>query len=133
MRLPDSVAFAAQLTGDDLVVDAPLGSVQVSGNLKDGWHLDIGATPFVAGGRALPPSALRVVDVVLETSGAPANGVGYPLTVPTDGSSARLVSVAPSSTTGPQQLTLYLSLFVPADAYVGDYTATITITGATGP
>jgi hypothetical protein len=61
----------------------------------------------------------------------PTNGITYPLAIPT--TAASIFNAAAKSGMGQSTETFATQLVVPADAAAGVYTATLTITIASGP
>jgi hypothetical protein len=128
LTAPTLASFTATLAGDEQLVSFGLGTFAVKATCTQEWHLDISASPFASGGRTLPADALRVLSV---TGGPAGNTVTYPVAVAGGGPPVRLVSFANAK--GTFSLAPTAAVLLPADAYAGDYTATITITAAAGP
>lgn len=128
LTAPSSAAFTATLTGDDQVVTFGLGTLDVRVTCTKAWHLDVATTQLAAGAHALPTDALSVVSV----GGAPAgNSVTYPVAVLAGGAPVRLLSFVDAK--GSFSLAPTAAIRLPADAYIGDYAATLTLTAAAGP
>jgi len=107
-----------------------------------GWSLGISATPFTTGGpagHALPADAMTITGVVAACASGtctdPVNAVAYPLTVPT-GTEVQPVpffTAAPGTGMGAFTVSPTVEIAIPANAYAGSYTTTITLSIVSGP
>ena len=81
----------------------------------------------------IPASNHTIQNVAVSgtTGTAPANSIGYPLMIPT--ASGKVFNAATNTGTGQATMTFNTQLVAPADTAVGTYTATLTVTIATGP
>ena len=111
-----------------------------------GWHLAITSTQFTTGGatpRTLATNALRITGATATATCAagpdcvtPTNSIAHPLTVPagpTAPAAVKFYNAAAGTGMGEFDIKPSLQLSVPANAYAGSYTSTITITVASGP
>jgi hypothetical protein len=107
-----------------------------------GWNLQITSTIFSAdGGKTLAADTAAITGVSVANAGAgtytaPVNGTTYgPLTVPAGAAEpgVKFFSAAADTGMGRFKITPTFQVFVPANAYAGNYSSTITITVASGP
>lgn len=108
-----------------------------------GWNLTITSTTFTSGSHALPQTASVVAAAPAYSctggSGSctdPVNGVAYPVAVPAGAAPPAPVEIfnaAPTSGTGTYALTPVVTISVPANAYSGAYTSTVTLAIVSGP
>uniref|UniRef100_A0A831TEY6 WxL domain-containing protein n=1 Tax=Thermorudis peleae TaxID=1382356 RepID=A0A831TEY6_9BACT len=108
-----------------------------------GWNLQITSTTFSTGGAtpktlATNASQITAVSVTCDqgTCTGPSNSITYPLTVPagsTPPTAVKFYNTAVDTGMGDFTVTPTWSLSVPANAYAGTYTSTVTITIASGP
>jgi hypothetical protein len=102
-----------------------------------GWNLSISATPFDDGaGNTLPNSSADSASSACDAGSnceLAQNLVGYPLTVPTDGSTATLFDANTATGMGNQTATVNYSEYVSPSAAGGSYSATWTITLSSAP
>lgn len=129
------------LTGESQVViaDAPLApwSVFNAFPVGTGWHVQLTATDLVAGTRIIPAANIAVrlsPDAIVGQSGASAP----PATLisaftPLSTNPLTIVVAGGADGIGAYTLTPEFQLTVPADAYAGNYTATLTLTIVSGP
>ncbi|MGO9457567.1 MAG: hypothetical protein ACLP62_11040 [Acidimicrobiales bacterium] len=159
---PSSIKWATTLNGYDLNQDgrATITAVNATGS-GSGWSVTATITPFTDSSAALKhPQAFRPTQVTLNGSSSSAKGdeapketctatstcsladnaVTYPVTVTatcgTSGTGCAPTTVASASTTsgmGAVALAVTAWLKIPADAYAGTYTGTITLTISSGP
>ena len=109
----------------------------------NGWNINITSTTLTNGASdTLPTTASTVtaVDSVVAESGncsLPVNTISpYPITVPAGSTPPTAVPIYSANTgtgEGPSNVTLTFDISVPANAYVGPYTSTWTVTIASGP
>jgi hypothetical protein len=132
---PASASLAVELTGQDSWADGTLGASRVANGCGGGWHVDASTTRFTSGGRALPADALRVTGVAVQVliGVAPSNDLIYPVLVVADAAPARVFRATGTSGIGVFDLTPGVRLLVPADAYAGGYSGSVTLTMAAGP
>lgn len=140
-------AFAVTLNGTN---QAPTDQMTIhvtdTTGTNAGWNLAIASTEFTTGGttpRTLATNALRITGATATatcTAGPdcvdPTNGITYPLTVPagpTAPTAVKFYNAAVDTGMGEFDVKPTLQLNVPANAYAGSYTSTITITIASGP
>jgi hypothetical protein len=108
--------------------------VQASGCA--GWNVQISSTPFAytgsAGGAAIPGSNIQVVPgSVTAMSGSTSNVT--PGSAGSLGGPIKMLSASETWGVGTYLQTLGLSVTIPGGARVGTYTATISLTAASGP
>ena len=132
---PANFSYSATLSGDPLTLSSSFAvSVNDSRGSGAGWNLqatigvltDAASDTIPAGNHTIQSVAVTGV-----TGTAPTNGIGYPLAIPT--ASGKIVNAALNTGTGQATMTFSTRLVVPADAAVGTYTATLTVTIASGP
>jgi hypothetical protein len=136
-----AVSFTGTLTGLDQVFPSS-NSVAVtdatgSGN---GWNLTVVGTQFSTGGatpHALANTALTVTGVSAAASGsstvtAPSNSISYPFVVPTS-TAAKFFNAATNTGMGAFNLTTSYNVSVPASAFAGSYSSTLTVSLVAGP
>src|SRR4051794_24710617 len=106
-----------------------------------GWNVTATSTTFSAGsGRVLPTTATKTTAASAAAASGncsmPLNSVSYPMTLPAGTSpptAARIYNAAGNSGMGPVNITLTAQVTLPANAAVGAYASTWTITIASGP
>lgn len=107
-----------------------------------GWKVTITSTLFTNGdGKTLADDAAEITGIAVDcddgTCTDPENGVGYPLTIPADvvapAEAATLFNAGADKGMGDFTLTPTFKLSVPANAYAGSYSSTITLDIASGP
>lgn len=142
MAAPAAVSFpSTALTGVDLHPAATATfRIDDQRGLGAGWNIAATSTPLTNGTSALPDDAVAVTSAT-ETA-APGNCVlpvsasAYPAQLPAGlpaPTAAKLYSANAGTGTGPVDITLGLRLTIPADARVGAYTSTWTLTLQSGP
>ena len=104
-----------------------------SGNTA-GWNIQVSSTTLTTGGNTLPP--LKVTGVTsANCTGTgcvnPTNSVTWPVTLGTTG--VKIFNAAANTGKGTVILTATYQLTYPANALPGTYTATVTVTAASGP
>lgn len=100
-----------------------------------GYHLTISAPNLSDGAsHTLAPGAIESVAATCFSScaGAPANAIGYPLTIPT-GAPATFFNATAGTSLGNYNVIPTVRLAVPANAHSGAYTTTITTAVVAGP
>jgi hypothetical protein len=136
--------LTAALTGQDQTLTYPLPiSVTDATASGAGWNLTLASTQFTTGGpgpHTLPADASRVTGATAACAAnvacvAPVNGVVYPLTVSAGNNlpAVKLFSAAANSGLGAFTITPTVSVFVPAGAYAGTYTCTLSLAIVSGP
>lgn len=137
-------SLALRLDGTDRPQSTTF-SVQVTDATGSGagWQLQMTSTRFAMSGpkpRTLPVDALTVTGVTIAcaqgTCTNPVNTVSYPLHIPIGDASVApvtLVGAAPDSGMGSFIVTPRLEMTIPANAYAGAYTATMTLSIVSGP
>lgn len=108
-----------------------------------GWHLTITSTQFTTGGgtpRTLSTSASSITGVTAScthgTCTNPTDGTTYPLGVPagsTPPTAVTFYSAAAATGMGDFTLTPTIQVSVPANAYAGTYSSTLTLAVVSGP
>lgn len=114
----------------------PLDVSDLSGS-GSGWNVQLSGTAFTSGAYALPAGAVQVgsapvpsCDWVGECTVA-TNGLGFPFTLST--SAQKLFNAAVNTGMGDETISPSFAVTVPATAYSGTYTATWTLSLASGP
>lgn len=136
-------SVASQLDGTDRRVTSSFTlDVSDATGSGAGWSLGISATPFTTGGptsRALPADAMTITGVVTSCAAGtctdPVNTIAYPLTVPTGPAVPPVPFFTAASGTGMGAFTVSptVEIAIPANAYAGHYTTTITLSIVSGP
>ena len=115
-----------------------------------GWNVTVSASTFTAGSHTLPSNvlsvngsstnALSVVAPAATCSGTctlPAGGatISYPLSIPTGSvpPTVKIYSAGAASGMGTVDLATYFWMAIPANAYQGTYTSTVTFAAVSGP
>ena len=106
-----------------------------------GWNLTITSTRFeTAGGKFFANTASQVTGVTSACAGGtctnPTNSVTYPLTLPADTTAptaVKLFNAAAATGLGDFTVTPTVGVSIPANAYAGTYTSTITLAVASAP
>ncbi|MDQ2785184.1 MAG: IPT/TIG domain-containing protein [Chloroflexota bacterium] len=132
---PANFSYSATLNGNPLTLTSSfaVGINDTTGS-GAGWNLQAAIGVLTdAGSDTIPASnhTIQSVAVTGTTGTAPTNGIGYPLAIPT--TSGKVFNAATNTGTGQATMTFSTHLTVPADAATGAYTATLTVTIATGP
>jgi hypothetical protein len=99
-----------------------------------GWNLTASAPPLTDSvGNTIPAGNQTIESVVVSgvTGTAPTNGVSYPMGLPT--STAKIFSANANTGRGQSTETFNLQLVVPADAFAGTYTTSLTVSLISGP
>lgn len=143
LTAPSSLGFPdTPLTGADQTVTTTLALVgNDATGTGTGWRLTGTSTTLKSGGDTLPTTATSVTAVV-RTAGTgncrlPANSVTYPVTLPAGGTAptaAKLFSAAAGTGgTGRINLAMTFAIAIPANARVGSYGSTWTLSLVSGP
>jgi hypothetical protein len=106
-----------------------------------GWNLTVTSTRFeTAGGKFFSNTASQVTGVTSAcargTCTPPTNSITYPLTLPagaTAPTAVKLFNAAANSGMGDFTVTPTVGVTIPANAYAGTYTSTITLAVASAP
>ncbi|MBV9604778.1 MAG: WxL domain-containing protein [Solirubrobacterales bacterium] len=105
-----------------------------------GWNLSATSTTFTSSGHTLPTAATQITAASASSAGGtcslPVNQISYPVTIPAAATSPAAVKVfdaAAGTGAGPATVVLTTSLSLPANARVGTYSSTWTLTLASGP
>jgi hypothetical protein len=138
-------SFSATLNGTDLsptyTVPATLNDATGSGA---GWNTTITSTQFTTGGstpQTLATTASTITGVTAvaaagTTATAPTNAITYPLAVPaaaTAPTPVKYFNAAANTGMGEFTLTPTVQAAIPAKAYAGTYTSTLTLASVSGP
>jgi hypothetical protein len=107
------------------------------GSSLTGWNLTVSSTQFATGGgRTLSAGASTITAVSSVCASVcvtnPTNSVTYPLALPV-GSSAKFFNAASATGIGTFTITPSVNVAVPANAYAGSYTSTLTVSLVSGP
>jgi WxL domain surface cell wall-binding len=141
---PGNVTFpSATLNGQNKNLQAtqPLDIADATGS-GAGWNITATATLFTSGSNTLPGGAFMsnpgtpVCDANVTCTPAGTSPVAYPYFMPAGASAptATKLFTAPAGTgMGDQTLTPTWNLFVPANAYAGNYQSTWTVSLVSGP
>lgn len=108
-----------------------------------GWNLTVTSTTFSTGSvspRTLSKTASQVTGVTSAcargTCTTPTNSITYPLTLPADATAptaVKLFNAAANTGMGDFTVTPTVGVTIPANAYSGTYTSTITLAVASAP
>ena len=132
--------FSVTLTGADQTggYTMPL-TVDNSGlgSSLSGWNLTVSSTQFATGGgRTLSANASTITGVSSACASVcvtnPTNSVTYPLALPV-GSAAKFFNASSATGIGTFTVTPSVNVAVPANAYAGSYTGTLTVSLVAGP
>jgi hypothetical protein len=117
----------------------PMTVVDATGS-GAGWNTTITSTTFTAGAKTLSTSASTVTGVnsvcATGTCTNPTNSVTYNLGVPAAAvapTAVKLFNSAVNTGMGSFTLTPTVQVAVPANAYAGTYTSTVTLAAVSGP
>lgn len=138
-------AINATLNGTDQLLTYTMAiSVDDATGTGNGWNLTITSTQFSTGGTT--PSTLSTtastitgvtsVCVANTTCTDPTNTVTYPLALPagaTAPTAVKLFNAAANTGMGSFTVTPTVSVSVPANAYAGKYSSTVTLAIVSGP
>jgi hypothetical protein len=129
------------LNGSDQTLSYPL-AFSLNNIATGGWHVSISSTQFATGStpvHLLPASASSVTGVASvcqpgqSCTTAPQNVMRYPIGVPLTPNSLPFYDAQPNSGIGTFDVTATVALTVPANAFKGSYTSTITLALSDGP
>lgn len=132
------------LTGIDQTANYTL-TLSVNSTLNLGWNVTITSTQFdttTTPTRTLPTSASSITGVTeVCTSGQvcvsnPQNSVTYPVAIPagsTEPAAAKFYNAQALSGVGTFDLSATIAIAIPANAYAGTYSSTITLAYVSGP
>ena len=106
-----------------------------------GWNLTVTSTTFTnGGGKTLSTTASQVTGVSSACAGGtctnPTNSVSYPLTLPagaTPPTAVKLFNAGVDTGMGDFTVTPTVGVTIPANAYAGTYSSTITLAVASAP
>jgi hypothetical protein len=136
-----AVSFSGTLNGLDqtLTSSNSLAVTDATGS-GNGWNLTVVGTQFTTGGGAphvLAATALTITGVTAAASGTgtvttPTNGVTYPFVVPAS-TATKFFNAAANTGMGAFDLTASYNVSVPASAFAGNYTSTLTVSLVAGP
>jgi WxL domain surface cell wall-binding len=108
-----------------------------------GWNLTVTSTQFTTGGgspKTLPTTASSISSVsdscTHGTCTDPTNGTSYPVVVPAASSpptAVKFYSAAANTGMGDFTVTPTVGVTIPANAYAGSYSSTLTIAVVSGP
>jgi photosystem II stability/assembly factor-like uncharacterized protein len=129
------------LTGRDQSITTTLNvSPDDETGSQAGWNLTATSTTFTSGTHTLPTTASQITAASATAAtgncSLPANAISYPVTVPAAGTAPAPVKVydaSASSGAGPVNVALTAALTIPANARIGTYNSTWTLTLASGP
>ncbi len=144
MAAADAPALTATLNGTDQnVTDTITVDAKDNTGTGAGWKLQVTSTQFSTGGttpKTLSTTATTITAVSAVCDGGtctnPTNSVTYPLTVPAGTLAPAAVSfynAALNTGMGDFTVTPTFQVAVPANAYAGNYSSTVTLTIASGP
>lgn len=144
MAATDAPTLAATLNGtDQTVTDTFVIDAKDNRGTGAGWKLQITSTQFSTGGatpKTLSTSAATITGATVicdaGTCTNPTNSITYPLTVPAGATAPAAVSLynaALDTGMGDFTVTPTFQVAVPANAYAGNYSSTVTLTIATAP
>jgi hypothetical protein len=113
------------------------------GQTLAGWNLTISTTRFTTGGarpKTLSTNASSITGVSFECAVAlplctsdPTNSVAYPIAVTAGSAPVKFFNAAAKTGTGTFTVAPTVQVAIPANAYAGTYSSTLTMTLATGP
>ena len=103
-----------------------------------GWHVNVSSTDFINGESETVDVSnfkIRLLDAdIVRVSGDTTKPVSTQTSFASlSGTALKIVSAGVSESQGVYDLTPGLQLVIPAEAYTGSYTATVTITTVVGP
>ncbi len=104
------------------------------GSNSAGWNVQAASTTPTSGTRTLPALKVTALTNANCTGGGcvnPTNSITWPVTLGT--TAKRIYNAAANTGKGTVVLTATYQVSYPANAYSGTYSATVTLTGATGP
>jgi hypothetical protein len=139
-----SPSFTLTLNGSDQVATSTMPLTVDNSGLGvslTGWNLTITSTQYATGGGAtLATDATTITGVTASCAGVctsnPSNSVGYPVGVPAGAgppAPVKFFNAASTTGVGTFNVTPTLRVAVPANAYAGGYTSTLTVALVSGP
>ncbi len=143
-NVTNSPAVALTLDGTDQMVSYTL-TFSLNNLSVLGWNVTITSTQFKTGTtptRTLSMTASSVMGVTAVCTGGqicttmPQNAVTYPVTVPADNpapTAVKFYNASAVSGVGTFDLSTTIKITLPANAYAGIYTSTITLAYISGP
>ncbi len=137
-------SLSATLNGTD---QTPTYSMALNANDEtgsgSGWNLTITSTQFSTGGgtpRTLATDASSISSITAScaqgTCSSPSNSLGYPLAVPAGAgppTAVKFFNAAANGGMGDFTVTPTVRVAIPANAYAGSYTSTVTLAVVSGP
>jgi hypothetical protein len=141
VRVNANPTFSATLSGPDQdVTYTNTYTVTDTRGTGAGWNIQITSTPFTSGGGATLPADVSAVTGVTSSCDTsctdPASSVSYPVTIPSGSgppTAVKIYNAGAGTGMGSFTLTPTTQVTVPGNALAGTYTATRTITIASGP
>jgi hypothetical protein len=139
-----SPSFSVTLNGSDQTATytLPVTVTEARGS-GAGWNLTITSTQFSTGGGSpnlLPTNASTVASITSSCAGGtctnPTNSVTYPVGVPAGSgppTAVKFFNAAANTGMGKFTITPTVDVTVPANAYAGSYSSTVTLAVASGP
>jgi hypothetical protein len=140
-----SPSVSATLDGTDQTPSYTLPmTVNDSTGSGNGWNVTVTSTTFSTGGGSphlLSTTASTATGVTATCAGGttctnPTNSIGYPLGVPAAGTAptaVKLFNAAANTGMGGFTVTPTVQVAIPANAYAGTYTSTVTVAVVSGP
>ena len=137
-------SFSVTLNGSDqtAIYTLPITVTEARGS-GAGWNLTITSTQFSTGGgspNTLPTNASTVASITSSCAGGtctnPTNSVTYPVGVPAGSgppTAVKFFNAAANTGMGKFTVTPTIDVSVPANAYAGSYSSTVTLAVASGP
>jgi len=124
------------LSGDDQTKTFTMSYTvaYTGGGNTAGWNVQAASTTLTSGSNTLPAMQVTGVTNANCTGGGcvnPTNSITWPVTLST--TSTRIFNAAAGTGKGTVVLTATYQVSYPANALPGTYSATVTLTGATGP
>jgi WxL domain surface cell wall-binding len=107
------------------------------GSSATGWNLTVSSTQFATGGGPMLSANASTITAVSTACASicvtnPTNSLTYPLVLPV-GSAAKFFNASSTTGIGTFTITPSVSVAVPANAYAGSYTSTLTVSLVSGP
>jgi WxL domain surface cell wall-binding len=136
LGLPSAPAVTATLNGADQTVSySPQLGITDARGTGTGWNVTVGATPFTDS--ASHTFAAGSVTSIAQTCAAgsscsaPTNSVTYPISLTSTAS--KVFNAAANTGMGKVDVTPTIQTSIPANAYAGNYTSTLTVATALAP
>jgi len=141
---PASVsATAVTLNGSDQTTTYSLGlTVTEARGSGAGWNLTITSTTFTSGSHTLSTSASSIIAAPAVSCNAgssctnPVNGMSYPAGLPagaTAPAAVKFFNAAVNTGLGKFTITPTVTISIPANAFSGSYTSTVSVAIVSGP